>query len=601
MINTYDYTLKQVVAEKGYLFQIPNYQRSYVWTEKEILRFVRDGYFCMQKYNGKDREFEHYAGQMIFKTVEKRHDGKERLQIIDGQQRLTTFQILVAAVSDLLKKSGKYFEDESSLRLKYLLLSSVPETAEKETVLSLSKKDQNFWHSMMEGDFFDKTELKVALESQKRIWKAYNIIRDYCLSIIADLSEDEQVKYLLTYIDALSESFRVLVLTTENPGHEYALFQIVNDRGLPLTAGELLKARTIELLTSQDKTLKRERLARTAEGIWEDILSDSGATTEKYLIWNYIAMLGSDIEDIKKVPLNEQYEKKLFQCLDKREISLDMQDQILEQLEDLRDNIQRCRELENGKFPVKGASSSLNLFLGILIRNMRDGFCIPLYLKILAVNREKDALSIAETLTPMLIRTFFIAKVMGKVNDESIMNCYLTIWNKLEKSVFNEAEIKECFEKLLKKDKCKAEFYVKINQSVYDRGAGNLRAKFLLLMTELQSLKEKTEDSTCCGDDSVEIVFDKLSVEHILYKGVNENEVSEDFYQSIHRLGNLTILGERLNSKQQAKPFEEKRSFYNASPYFITREVGTLKAWNYRDYKKRQERLVNVVKRAFEL
>lgn len=601
MINAYDYTLKKLIAGKDYLFHVPNYQRSYVWTDKEILQFVRDGYFCMQKYNGRGDKFDHYAGQMIFRSIKKEHDGKERLEIIDGQQRLTTLEILVLAVIDILKLLEENLEVVESLKSTYLVSMPLTGNTEKEMVLCLSKKDQGFWHDMIEGAFSDKEEVTLKLESQRRIWNAYKIIKKFFFSQIKDLSGEEQRDKLLDYVEALVESFRVIVLVAENPGHEFALFQIVNDRGIPLTPGELLKARTMELLTSQSKELRRERLARTAEEIWEDILSDSGAVTEKYLIWNYIAMLGKGMENIKKIPINVYYEKDIFQCIDMREVSLDMQDRILEQLETLRDNIHICRELEEGKFPVRGASTNLNLYLGILIRNMRNRFCIPLYLRILAVNREKNALDIAEKLTPMLTKTYFIAKVVGNVNDESIMNCYLKIWEKLGQTDSVIPKITACLEKLMEKDKCKIEFYTKLNQPVYDRGASNIRAKFLLLIAELQYLKECGDGSSCCSDDSVEIIFDKLSVEHILCESVNENAVSKDFYESVHKLGNLTLLGKKLNSKERAKRFEEKRRHYRASPYYITREVGELESWMYHDFKNRQETIVNMLKRAFEI
>ena len=103
MINTYDYTLKELIVDKEYLFEVPNYQRSYVWTEKHIHQFLRDGSFCLGKYKDSTDKFEHYAGQMIFRKLKNRFDGRERLEIIDGQQRITTFMILVTAAIDLIR------------------------------------------------------------------------------------------------------------------------------------------------------------------------------------------------------------------------------------------------------------------------------------------------------------------------------------------------------------------------------------------------------------------------------------------------------------------------------------------------------------------
>jgi uncharacterized protein with ParB-like and HNH nuclease domain/ribosomal protein L31E len=601
MINTYDYTLEKLIVEKDYLFEVPNYQRSYVWTEKQIYQFLKDGSFCFSKFVDVKDKFEHYAGQMIFRSLKKKRDGKEQLEIIDGQQRLTTFMILVAAAVDLIKIRNSTSVIADELKHRYLLSAFEGPDEEFKKKLRLSKRDLLFWNKLTDGFFACKEEIKPELESQEKIWIAYRFIRKYLESITDGDSDKEKENKIKSYIEALSESFRVVVLMTDNPGHEFALFQIVNDRGLPLTPGEMLKARTIELFSNQRMEERKKRFVNRAEEIWEDILSDPGELTVEYLKWNYTAVLGRKPESVKQLTLNEQYERDIFECLNQREISMDLQDKMLEILEQLQDNVHMCRFLQMGTFPLKEASGNLNLLLGILIRGMKNTFCIPLYLKLLYAHKEKKALMIAEKLTPMLVKVYFMAKIMGTLNDESVMNCYMKIWERLDEPDFHIDEIKSYLETLLKKDKCKIEFFTKINQAIYARGAGNIKAKFLLLMIELQYLKENEMDSAEYGDDSVNINFDQISVEHILHEGVDEESVSRNFYEGIHKIGNLTLLGKKINSRVKNKAFVDKRELYCMSPYHITREVGKLKNWNYKDYTKRQEEMVKVLMRAFEL
>lgn len=601
MIHTYDYTLKKLIVDRDFLFEVPNYQRSYVWTEKEIYQFLKDGFFCLSKFANLEDKFEHYAGQMIFRKLKKTHDDNEMLEIIDGQQRITTFMILVTAAIDLIRTTGDNLEIVEELRQKYLLSSVDSQHENYEKRLRLSPKDIIFWDKLTDGYFAYKEEVKTELESQKRIWRAYQLIKEYLKTITEGMPSADCVNKIKSYIEALIESFRVVVLMTDNPGHEFALFQIVNDRGIPLTPGEMLKARTIELFSNQKMKDRRERFINVAEEIWEDILSDPGETTVEYLKWSYTAILGRKPESFKMLALNEQYEKDIFKCLNQREISMDLQDEILEILKQLQEHVHVCRFLQMGEFPIKEASGNLNLLLSILIRNMKNTFCIPLYLKILYTHKEKKALMISEKLTPMLIKAYFMAKIMGTLNDESITNCYMKIWKMLDKSDFNIDEIKVLLEDLLKKDKCRTEFITKINQVIYARGTGNIKAKFLLLMIELQYLKENEKNSAEYGDDSVNIIFDQISVEHILYEGIDEDIVSKDFYQSMHKIGNLTLLGKKINNRVRNKPFIDKRELYCMSPYHITREVGKLKNWNYEDYSKRQKEMIEVLLRAFVL
>lgn len=601
MINTYDYTFKKLIVEKDYLFEVPNYQRSFVWTEKEIHQFLNDGSFCLSKYVNPEDKFEHYTGQMIFRELKKKRDGRERLEIIDGQQRLTTLMILVAAAVDLMRARDINSPIAKMLSEKYLISSLHSRCVDNDKKLCLSEKDSLFWNKLTDGNFAHKESMKLELESQKKMWSAYQTIKNYLESIKETVTDEVKDKAIGAYIEALAESFRVVVLMTENPGHEFALYQIVNDRGVPLTPGEMLKARTLELFSNQKMEERRRRFIIIAEEIWEDILSDPGEVTSEYLKSSYTAILGRKPEPIKKMSLNEQYERDIFKCLNQREISMDLQDAMLKMLEQLREHIQMCRFLQMGTFPLKDASGNLNLLLSILIRNMKNTFCIPLYLKLLYVNKEKKALMMAEKITPMLAKTHFMAKTMGNLNDESIMNCYVNIWEKLDDPDFKPEDVKKHLEKLLQKDKCKTEFFIKLNHPVFDRGAGNMRTKFLLLMAELQYLRENEINSAEYGDDSVNVMFDQMSVEHILHEGVDKDSVSDNFYECMHKIGNLTLLGIKMNGRVRNKPFIEKRDVYCMSPYFITRKVGKLKNWNYKDYSKRQNEMVEVLKRAFEL
>ncbi len=599
MINTYDYTFYTLIVEGKYLFEIPNYQRHYVWTEKEIKLFLNDGYFCMGKYLGRDEKFEHYAGQMIFRKLREEKDGRSVLEIIDGQQRLTTFMLLIMAVMEQLgmEKSGS--QEIEELRKKYLLSCSGIHTCECEKKLKLSQRDSSFWESMFAGTVPRKED--GMLESQLCLLKAREIIIGYLEKITKEMNSAERESTLMKFVDALANSFRIVMLMSEKGGQEFALFQIVNDRGVPLTAGELLKARTIELLTSQKKEERRDRIIREAEEIWSDILQDDGKTTERFLVWHYTAVLGKKTKSIEKISLREQYECDIFQCLNQREISMDAQEEMLDKLKQLHLNVRMCRRLEKGEFPVKCNNENINLLFSILICNMKNIFVIPIYLHIFECYTEKKAMSIIELLTPMLAKTYFQAKRLGRAADESVRKCYLEIWNKIGEEKVSMEAIKEILEKLLKKGKHEEEFNRKIEQDIFERNTGNFEAKFLLLMIELQYLKEGEKSRADFGDDSVKIVFDKLSIEHILHKSISADEVSGDQYASIHKIGNLTLLGEKINSREDDRSFEEKREDYLLSPYVITRKVGELKVWKYKEFKERQEELTQVLKRAFAL
>ena len=85
-------------------YEVPIYQRRYVWDEDNWHRLWTD----MQK-NVKDRANRHFTGAIVTRHIENRPI--EKYEIIDGQQRLTTFQVILCAFKNLCE-SGDYIDED---------------------------------------------------------------------------------------------------------------------------------------------------------------------------------------------------------------------------------------------------------------------------------------------------------------------------------------------------------------------------------------------------------------------------------------------------------------------------------------------------------
>jgi len=105
-------SLKSIFKDR--LFKIPDYQRGYAWTTKQLKDFWED------LVNLPVERF-HYTGVLSLKKVEGsiwktwneecwliEDRGYKPFHIVDGQQRLTTFVIFIQAVSELLKDLPEY-------------------------------------------------------------------------------------------------------------------------------------------------------------------------------------------------------------------------------------------------------------------------------------------------------------------------------------------------------------------------------------------------------------------------------------------------------------------------------------------------------------
>ena len=100
-MKSFELSLRELIKEKNYLFQIPNYQRSYVWEKNEISEYLKDIVYCYEQ-NSRGKEYEHFFGQMIFRKIEEDRYARNVLEVVDGQQRLTTTTLMIAAIYRLI-------------------------------------------------------------------------------------------------------------------------------------------------------------------------------------------------------------------------------------------------------------------------------------------------------------------------------------------------------------------------------------------------------------------------------------------------------------------------------------------------------------------
>src|SRR5450432_90318 len=88
-IDNHKYTPQQAFNECYY--EVPDYQREYVWTEREVGKLLND----IHEQTDADNRTEYFIGTVL---VSPSHNRSDLFEVIDGQQRLTTLFLLLSAV-----------------------------------------------------------------------------------------------------------------------------------------------------------------------------------------------------------------------------------------------------------------------------------------------------------------------------------------------------------------------------------------------------------------------------------------------------------------------------------------------------------------------
>lgn len=103
-------------------FCVPIYQRHYVWTKQKqwepFWNAIRTK--AIECLSGRERRFSHFMGAVVLETRGGFSAGRvPAFQVVDGQQRLTTFQLFLAAARDYARQAG--FESTAEKISGYLL------------------------------------------------------------------------------------------------------------------------------------------------------------------------------------------------------------------------------------------------------------------------------------------------------------------------------------------------------------------------------------------------------------------------------------------------------------------------------------------------
>ena len=221
--------------ESPVVFRIPRYQREYTWKIKDWENLFDD---VMENPTG------YFLGSII--VIDHGHDpetGITELEVIDGQQRLTTISILLTAFYSIFKEhKNDFLEDDeiysTYLNLKNRLLLKGKKGMTKVVPQVQSKNLEDYRALLSEFVGLDYQKKKKKKAGLRKIYRAYRYFHERILQKI-DNSEDF-INEALDLLKKINSSVLVQISVSSH-SDAYVLFESLNNRGTPLTAVDLIK------------------------------------------------------------------------------------------------------------------------------------------------------------------------------------------------------------------------------------------------------------------------------------------------------------------------------------------------------------------------
>jgi len=215
--------LGDLLGEKTRIFKVPIFQRQYKWEEEQRVALWNDITSI-----GNDSKGEHFVGQVILvEDEDERDEDVQVYKIVDGQQRLTTFSLLVCAIRDIAGLSEDHNNVES-------ILTTHDETGESARTLHLLDDDDKVYQKIYDGNVEE-------VDSDHPLRACY----DFFASKISDLTAEEREELLRKTV------YEVNLVRTScgSMTAAYQVFQTQNERGLELSPLNLAKTKLLEEAT----------------------------------------------------------------------------------------------------------------------------------------------------------------------------------------------------------------------------------------------------------------------------------------------------------------------------------------------------------------
>jgi uncharacterized protein with ParB-like and HNH nuclease domain len=595
-IETRKHSIQQAFRECFYV--VPDYQREYVWTDKEVNQLLDD----IDEQVNSDKEY--FIGTVL---VSPNTDDSQinRYDIIDGQQRLTTFFLLLCVMKHLFENQTQAQGLESLIKVVYF------DGAFPKTNLKLEPRYENadkLLSKLVELNANPET-LRIGVQtagiqnfgSLENILKAYETAYAY-LSKYDDANLKDYFSYLMGKV--------VFIQIATDVGSSLKIFETINQRGIGLDPMDLLK----NLLFTNVKKNEFEKLKNN----WKKITAPLEKKKEKplrflryFLMANY--QIKNDIVQEDKIYdwliskeniLTCNYKEQPFEFVDKIISNVSYYINFIEGKGiDGNTNVvmENIKLMGGSSFSLHyilllAASSLPNLIFNHFIKQLETFLFYYIFTKTPTKDLERDFSKWADEL-----------RVIGNISDlntqKNKINSFITEYFQ-KKISEKEQELSDALNR-----------YSLNTMQQY-------RTRYLLAKITQYVDKSYRQFESPLKD------YMKLDIEHIMpnqppenqrmeFKATNSN-IDYDIYKN--KLGNLTLLEKPINIVASNCCFFDKKSEYCKSNNYLTSSIVSISTvgqntsinrineklksfdnWNAESIDERQKMLINLAREVWSL
>jgi uncharacterized protein with ParB-like and HNH nuclease domain len=525
---------------------VPLFQRPYTWSEKQWRNLWEDVMVFYSANDTKDKST-HFMGAVVTMPARSVPVGVSKFLIIDGQQRLTTISILMAAVRDTLtpeqlaarrRIQQHYLTNDGSEGTEFFKL--LPTQGDRSAYASLINDSGN----------------QPILESQLK--KAY----DYFRRRLRGEDDDGQKLEPKQVLDIIEKRLMVVMINLSDTDDPYLIFESLNFKGSPLEQSDLVRNYFLMRFPVSDQQAVYDNL-------WLPMQNRLGQGLTEFMRH----FLGAEGEEVRKGDVYTAV-RKLVTDSDSASVRI------------LMTRMERLSALYGR---VSGVATEPNPELNQYFNQFRRLDFGSVYPLLLAFYEDYNdgQFALTDFIASMAVLfSFIVRRMVVGVPSNSLSGLFIT---RCKTKPVTETPAAWLSASLAKEDKNRRwptdlEFADRwVHSGVYGSRV-------------CQVILECLEESY--GHHEL-VSFEKSSIEHVMPQTLTPawhemlgSSAANAHAEWLHTIGNLTLTG--YNPELSNRSYGEKRTFFTGSHFELNRHFGGYENWTVQEIETRAKALLNI-------
>ena len=555
-------SISQLLSTESEQFTIPAYQRRYSWQDKQVKELFDD----IDHLEGGET---HLLGSIVCLTGDH-GAGINALELVDGQQRTTTIMLFLDAIEDRLRADAND-EDAQSINK---LVNSRDYTGTKSKKLQLGDLDNKDFTRVVDGRELDEVV-------NNNLLKARKLIGD----LIGKLDTEEFNQFRYKFIN----NAYIIRLDVAQAKDAFKLFETINNRGLSLSPTDIIK----NFLLGNASIISSETLESVKEDWTRIVLSLDGIDMDNFFRQYMAGQTGQKVTQTRLIDTFKAYYARNIE-----------EGEALREYEEFAEVVEGSET--TNKQDLKAFAKTLRLAADIYrqiqqatfaddeinrrLINLKKIRSVASYTFILNLMQRgsvgnNDVLEILR-----MIEIFMLRRNVAEYRTSELEDIFVALTKLPDENIV--VATKQIFVDNMPSDE---EFETRLTGHVF-KGQLEARAKYML---------EYLGYGTLSPTEMVIKSHRAVELEHIMPQTIDTKKAKEELGDwvsylgedaALHgeyltKLGNLTMLGKKLNIVASNNPFEAKKVEYEKSEIAMTRELAANASWGLKQIDVRTEKL----------